>query len=331
MVSIILNETRGKLIQVGEGDLENAPLSYYFNKNVDKKKASYNTLTKFNVHYLLNDSSVFKNRYYRTNLEYPSIIDRTDVKWKGEYWPISNSTPPLKEPTQPKINDKYTLLAECDFYKFRGRGPVQVTGRGNYAKSLKFLKDNQNELGLNQDVKDILNSYGNFKYGNKPEKDKTDVDLSRITNDQLDTIYNDPKAARTVFNHDSIAALKKVGTATTIEDFLTKAYAYGLAVSGGDVYASLYVNRVAEMTSEILKNDIFKTTTLIGRRIVNFTEDYYQKGIQKVIDFDKMSENEDAFKNLDVLYCCLGTTRGKSGAVFKFYFRNSFYELKKLL
>jgi hypothetical protein len=253
MVSIILNETRGKLIQVGEGDLENAPLSYYFNKNVDKKKASYNTLTKFNVHYLLNDSSVFKNRYYRTNLEYPSIIVRTDVKWKGEYWPISNSTPPLKEPTQPKINDKYTLLAECDFYKFRGRGPVQVTGRGNYAKSLKFLKDNQNELGLNQDVKDILNSYGNFKYGNKPEKDKTNVDLSRITNDQLDTIYNDPKAARTVFNHDSIAALKKVGTATTIEDFLTKAYAYGLAVSGGDVYASLYVNRVAEMTSEILK------------------------------------------------------------------------------
>ena len=253
MVSIILNETRGKLIQVGEGDLVNAPLSYYFNKNVDKKKASYNTLTEFNVHYLLNDSSVFKNRYYRTNLEYPSIIDRTDVKWKGEYWPISNSTPPLKEPTQPKINGKYTLLAECDFYKFRGRGPVQVTGRGNYAKSLKFLKDNQTTLGLNQDVKDILNSYGNFKYDNKTEKDKTNVDLSRITNDQLDTIYNDPKAARTVFNHDSIAALKKVGTATTIEDFLTKAYAYGRAVSGGDDYASLYVNRVAEMTSEILK------------------------------------------------------------------------------
>ena len=74
------------------------------------------------------------------------------------------------------------------------------------------------------------------------------------------------------------------------------------------------------LTSEILKNDIFKSTTLIGRRIVNFTEDYYQKGIQKVIDFDKMSENEDAFKNLDVLYCCLGTTRGKSGAVYKFIF-----------
>jgi hypothetical protein len=37
-----------------------------------------------------------------------------------------------------------------------------------------------------------------------------------------------------------------------------------------------------------------------------------------VIDFDKISESEDAFKNLDVLYCCLGTTRGKSGAVRDF-------------
>jgi oxidoreductase len=69
------------------------------------------------------------------------------------------------------------------------------------------------------------------------------------------------------------------------------------------------------LTNEILKNDIFKSTTLIGRRTVNFTEDYYKNSIQKVIDFDKMSENEDAFKDLDVLYCCLGTTRGKSGAV----------------
>ncbi len=72
------------------------------------------------------------------------------------------------------------------------------------------------------------------------------------------------------------------------------------------------------LTNAILKSDIFKSTTLIGRRTVNYTEDYYKKGIQKVIDFDKISESEDAFKNLDVLYCCLGTTRGKSGAVRDF-------------
>ena len=35
---------------------------------------------------------------------------------------------------------------------------------------------------------------------------------------------------------------------------------------------------------------------------------------QKVVDFDKLSEFDDAFKGLDVVYCCLGTTRGKSGA-----------------
>jgi hypothetical protein len=38
---------------------------------------------------------------------------------------------------------------------------------------------------------------------------------------------------------------------------------------------------------------------------------------QKLVNFDNLSENEDAFAGLDVVYCCLGTTRGKSGAVNK--------------
>jgi hypothetical protein len=41
---------------------------------------------------------------------------------------------------------------------------------------------------------------------------------------------------------------------------------------------------------------------------------------QKVVDFEKLGEYEDAFKELDVVYCCMGTTRGKSGAVNLFFF-----------
>jgi len=33
------------------------------------------------------------------------------------------------------------------------------------------------------------------------------------------------------------------------------------------------------------------------------------------VDFENLDAHSDAFKNLDVGYCCLGTTRRRSGAV----------------
>jgi len=33
------------------------------------------------------------------------------------------------------------------------------------------------------------------------------------------------------------------------------------------------------------------------------------------VDFDNLDAHADAFKNFDVGYCCLGTSRGRSGAV----------------
>ena len=42
-----------------------------------------------------------------------------------------------------------------------------------------------------------------------------------------------------------------------------------------------------------------------------------------VVDFDNLENHSDAFKH-DAIYCCLGTTRGKSGVVniFKFFYLN---------
>jgi len=36
---------------------------------------------------------------------------------------------------------------------------------------------------------------------------------------------------------------------------------------------------------------------------------------QRVVDFENLDAYADAFKDFHVGYCCLGTTRGKSGAV----------------
>ena len=34
-----------------------------------------------------------------------------------------------------------------------------------------------------------------------------------------------------------------------------------------------------------------------------------------MVDFDKLEEHADVFKGIDIGFCSLGTTRGKSGAV----------------
>jgi len=36
---------------------------------------------------------------------------------------------------------------------------------------------------------------------------------------------------------------------------------------------------------------------------------------QRIVDFENLDAHADALKNFDVGYCCLGTTRGQSGAV----------------
>jgi len=68
------------------------------------------------------------------------------------------------------------------------------------------------------------------------------------------------------------------------------------------------------LIAELLDNDVFKNTVLIGRRTVDYTEESYKKATQKLVDFEKLSEHEEAFKDLDVVYCCMGTTRAKAGA-----------------
>ncbi len=47
------------------------------------------------------------------------------------------------------------------------------------------------------------------------------------------------------------------------------------------------------------------------------SSDFWYLQEQKVIDFEKTDTNEyaEAFQGFDVGYSCLGTTRGKAGAV----------------
>ncbi len=61
-------------------------------------------------------------------------------------------------------------------------------------------------------------------------------------------------------------------------------------------------------------NDVVSKIVMINRRDVELTEGPGKEKIeQKLVDYDNLGENKEAFANADIAFCCLGTTRGKAG------------------
>ncbi|XP_060108919.1 oxidoreductase HTATIP2-like [Heteronotia binoei] len=69
-----------------------------------------------------------------------------------------------------------------------------------------------------------------------------------------------------------------------------------------------------ELLAEILRQKIFSTVTLIGRRKLDLEEPLYSSVKQEVVDFEKLDEFAAAFQGHEVGFCCMGTTRSKAGA-----------------
>jgi len=70
-----------------------------------------------------------------------------------------------------------------------------------------------------------------------------------------------------------------------------------------------------ELVNELLNSKLYSQVFLIGRRNVTFDPSDIRSGAeQRVVDFDNLQEHRDAFQDIQVGFCCLGTTRGKSGA-----------------
>ncbi|XP_059150819.1 oxidoreductase HTATIP2-like [Physella acuta] len=81
---------------------------------------------------------------------------------------------------------------------------------------------------------------------------------------------------------------------------------------GRSAFVLGYTGEVGKvLVDELNKSKIFKRVVLIGRRQVPLS--LGPEFEQKVIDFDKVEDHKDVFTSLDCGFCCLGTTRGKSG------------------
>ncbi|XP_077309735.1 protein HTATIP2-like [Lithobates pipiens] len=68
-----------------------------------------------------------------------------------------------------------------------------------------------------------------------------------------------------------------------------------------------------ELLKEIAQSRLFSKITLIGRRKLNYEDEAYKDLVQEVVDFEKLDDYAAAFQGHDVGFCCLGTTKAKSG------------------
>ena len=71
-----------------------------------------------------------------------------------------------------------------------------------------------------------------------------------------------------------------------------------------------------EVLKQLVNRPEFTRIVSVGRRQLDLPNDdpAYDRVEQKVIDFDNLDEYAAEFKGIDTAFCCLGTTRRKSGA-----------------
>ncbi|KAK1159665.1 oxidoreductase HTATIP2 [Acipenser oxyrinchus oxyrinchus] len=72
------------------------------------------------------------------------------------------------------------------------------------------------------------------------------------------------------------------------------------------------LGRPMKLFKEIVNSQIFSKIALIRRRLA-FENEAHENVLQEVVDFEKLDDYAAAFQGHDVGYCCLGTTKAKSG------------------
>jgi hypothetical protein len=231
LMSIVNNETGGRIKPVTEliGNPANPGLSYAFNKIPGTKK-SYNTLTSN-----LTAFDLFNNADYiaaHGTLPLGNVLKKTtDIQWKGEVYPagIETSTDPLKS----------GFVGQADFFKFRGRGFIQTTTRGNYKQLVDFV---QKYTGANAVIKQYQTSW----------KGKTTDTVATIsTNKDWDALFQAsslvvPAAAISIHNKSAANYLGKI---TLVAGVDANIKLMGKAISGSNSYADLFLKRVIQIAN----------------------------------------------------------------------------------
>lgn len=227
--SIIINETGGTFKAVTEfGSPE-----YCFDKKGGKK--SYNLLSGNKTAYAcFNDPN-----YIRVNGTKPgnSLKNTTDISWQGDTFP-----PAYKSLSTDRNGGNNGFIIEADFFKFRGRGYIQLTSRPNYQKLVNYV------LSYSGNDTSVLQIQSKWKQFGK----NSDVILTCSQNSEWDSLFGNKNyslALWSVGNYLTTHYRKPlpINPNSSPNGLQSSILNFGASISGGDIsgkYPQLFYQRV---------------------------------------------------------------------------------------
>ena len=244
LMSILTNEVGAELQPVSElcGHMG---LAYPFNA-IEKVKVSYNSSPNNKLAgELFFDDELFWNTH-RTLACGSSVRAREDLKaaWNGTVYPA--------ELPGSLVPGETAFIQQADFYKFRGRGFIQMTWRSNYKGVVNFVQQYDGDQPV------IL------KYKSDWEGKDADAVCTMSTDEDWDALFQQtdlvvPCRAVGLHNEASSHDVKSryltladvAPTLTTMSDIPGSFFRMGHRISGGVTYATLFSNRVVQVLTTL--------------------------------------------------------------------------------
>jgi hypothetical protein len=184
VMSINIQENSGNLNAdpEGIGNASHPGLSYAF-EAIPHLKSSYNVnsdLANWTAFKLFQDADYLDA--HKSKAGYGDVTrNGVDKAWTTAIWPGNFKT---------DIDDNLNgFIMQADFYKLRGRGVIQTTGRGDYRLITDFILENPDKL---QPAAKALSAAWDKMPILQKTTSKLDVVVSRTTNQDWDTAFSDP-------------------------------------------------------------------------------------------------------------------------------------------
>jgi hypothetical protein len=243
LMSILINEVGRQLLPISEqcGRAAQPGLAYAFN-TIPGIKRTYNALP---ANKLAGDL-FFKDQDFWT--AHQAKAPAASIRQRPDLQPVWNADVYPQDVFSPSLDPSLTgYIQEADFYKFRGRGFIQVTWRANYKRIVAWVR---NYPGNNATI---------VKYRSAWQGVDFDRVATTSSNQDWDDLFQNsdlaiPCAVIGLHNQASGNYLNLATLATTLSslaDAPGTLYRMGLRISGSPQYATLFHDRVLQLIAAL--------------------------------------------------------------------------------